>query len=56
MKKTKTKLDKIGSVLKDVKLPYEVLTVPTVNAFEGESIVVQVLGAQKKYGELEMTD
>ena len=32
------------------------LTVPTVNAFEGESIVVQVLGAQKKYGELEMTD
>lgn len=51
-----TKLDKIGSVLKDVKLPYKVLTIPFVKALEGESIVVQVLGAQKKYGELEMKD
>jgi len=56
MKKTTTKLDKIGSVLKDVKLSFEVLTISSVNPLEGESIVVQVLGAQKKYGEIEMSD
>lgn len=56
MKKITIKLDKIGSVLKDVKLPFEAFTIPSVNALEGESIVVQVLGAQKKYGELEMSD
>lgn len=56
MENKKIKLDKIGSVLKDVKLPFVIDAIPQVHPIEGEGIVVQVLGAQKKYGELELTD
>ncbi|MBI2617490.1 hypothetical protein HYW55_05115 [Candidatus Gottesmanbacteria bacterium] len=56
MKKTKIKLDKIGSVLKDVNLSFEITSIPMIDAIEGEAIAVQVLGAQRKYGELELTD
>ena len=56
MKITKIKLDKIGSVLKDVNLSNEAEIISKIKAKEGESIAVKVLGAQKKYGELELRD
>ncbi len=56
MQKIKIKLDKIGSVLKNVKLPFEVISTPNIHSIEGEAVIVQILGAQKKYGELELID
>ncbi len=35
MQKIKIKLDKIGSVLKNVKLPFEVMSTPNIHSIEG---------------------
>lgn len=56
MKINKIKLDKIGSVLKNVKLPLAIKYIPEISASEGEAIVAQVIGSRKKYGEIELTD
>lgn len=55
MKKT-IKLDKIGSVLKNVPLPSGVEVTTKIQSKEGEVIVVKALKSQKKYGEIELVD
>ncbi|MCL4338131.1 hypothetical protein M1271_00400 [Patescibacteria group bacterium] len=52
----KIKIDKIGSVLKNVNITNDVSLISNVKPMEGESVVVKVLAAHKKYGELELVD
>lgn len=55
MKKKIIKIDKIGSVLKNVNLSLDVAVMSKIKPLKGEAIVVQALESQKKYGELELT-
>lgn len=55
MKKIKIKVEKIGSVLKNIPLPPMVILVPKMKAVEGEVIVLEVLSVPGNYDKLELT-
>lgn len=55
MKKS-IKLDKIGSVLKNLPLPVGIEITREIQSKEGEVIVVKALKSQKKYGEIELAN
>ncbi|KKR32548.1 MAG: hypothetical protein UT63_C0039G0002 [Candidatus Gottesmanbacteria bacterium GW2011_GWC2_39_8] len=54
MKNKKITLDKIGSVLKNIELPNELVISGSINSKEGQAIVVLVLTEEEKYGQLEL--
>ncbi len=56
MKDKLIKLDKIGSVLKNISLPNEVFVSPKILGKEGEVIVVEAIAEQKIYGNIELID
>lgn len=55
MKKS-IKIDKIGSVLKNLPLPVGTEVTAKIQSKEGEVIVVRALKSQKKYGEIELAN
>ncbi len=56
MKNKKVKVDKIGSVTKNMDLKDEVCISTNTSLLEGDVIVVQALEEHEKYGELELID
>lgn len=56
MKNKKVKVDKIGSVTKNMNLKSEVYISINTSLLEGDVIVVQALEEHEKYGELELID
>ena len=54
MKNKKVKVDKIGSVLKNMGLCNKVCVSENANLLEGDVLVVQALEEQEKYGDLEL--
>jgi len=55
-KKSIKKIDKIGSVLKNLPLPVNTEVTAKIQSKEGEVIIVKALKSQKKYGEIELAN
>lgn len=50
------RIDKVGSVLKNLQLPTDVTISPMIQGKEGEVLIVQALSEEKVYGTLELTN